>query len=208
MGSDSIIDVAFADAQAEDKDAFIAITRLTFQEHSQRLPDEFPAANSRSVEQMITAHFASRKAPPPAPFTRILSAKVGAEVIGYALLVFHYAEHDADSHDLCASVFDISLLPQHRGRGIGKRLLAECVDLMHRVGATKARADVWRGNTASAALFRSQTWRDVNETYVRRIGTPIPGGMPKAKPRLSQIVWELWPIIFTVISLGLIVFLR
>jgi ribosomal protein S18 acetylase RimI-like enzyme len=205
LGADGLTDIEFSEAQAEESDAFAAITRLTFQEHSQRLPDEFPAADSQNVERMITTHFATRKAPPPGPFTRIVSAKSGGMVIGYALLLFYFRERNADSYELCATVYDISLLPDYRGRGIGKRLLSECVATMRSVGATKAKADVWRDNTASAALFRSQAWSEVNTTFVQRIGPPIQGSMPKIKPPRLPVSRD-WGLIIFGVFLGLIAF--
>jgi ribosomal protein S18 acetylase RimI-like enzyme len=194
-----LTEIVFEPGHAADKDAFIALTRLTHQEHSQRLPDEFPVAEDTEIEKIIIGHFASSGLSKLTMFTRIIAAKDGPAVIGYAVIFFYPHQRSPDSYDVNAAIYDISLLADYRNRGIGKLLLEHCEKVMREAGATAARANVWRDNPASTALFRADGWGDVNTTFARRLAKPLQGSAPKAKLPKTQLFCQAAPVVFSFI---------
>ena len=59
-----------------------------------------------------------------------------------------------------AVVADISVTPNHRGRGVGRALLAAFEARETRVGVTSLFATIWPRNTASQSLFRAAGYSD------------------------------------------------
>lgn len=165
----------FEEARPGDRDAIRAISTITLEEHRARLPDEFPEHDESGTGPWLDFHFEPPRNRSKQFFTRLIVCRDEGAPVGHVLLLFHKTPYGTTRHDLEVSVFDISVHPDHRGRGIGPRLLAEAERVMRAAAATRVRASVWRDNPRSAAMFAANGYDAVNTTFTRRLAPPKAG---------------------------------
>ncbi len=72
------------------------------------------------------------------------------DAVGYLLGVYVFSLEHAG---LTAEIDELFVLADHRGRGIGGRLLATAESEFHRVGCTNVSLQVGRGNDAGRAFY-------------------------------------------------------
>ncbi|HEX4666588.1 MAG TPA: GNAT family N-acetyltransferase [Chthoniobacterales bacterium] len=58
-------------------------------------------------------------------------------------------------------IYHLAVAPAHHGKGIGRRLLQECVDGLHSVGITRALILVSEENAKGRAFWLRNGWEDV-----------------------------------------------
>ncbi len=122
----------------------VAIVELTAEERSRALPvliDAFSGIYRWHAKRTL------REIP------LVRAALVGSAVVGVSLLDLLTSE--------VGYVYYLAVLATHRQRGIGRRLLADALDLFARRGVRIAYAAVEKDNEASIALFRSFGFRTV-----------------------------------------------
>ncbi len=79
------------------------------------------------------------------PIYTCLVAKEGGQVCGYGCLIALFEE---------AEIANIAVAPTHRGRGIGKQLLAKMHRMAKEKGAEVALLEVRKSNAAAIALYK------------------------------------------------------
>lgn len=86
----------------------------------------------------------------------ILVAEEDGVVIGYAALFVKVPSEDDDeiAYDY-ALIRDVSVSANHRGRGLGKRLLTECEERARKAGAARLRIFVLSQNTGARRLYKN-----------------------------------------------------
>lgn len=62
-----------------------------------------------------------------------------------------------------AHIHNLAVAPDKRRAGIGRRLLAEAIDVARRHGALVVHLDVRQGNVAARALYRAMGFREVGK---------------------------------------------
>ncbi len=84
----------------------------------------------------------------------ILIAEEAGQAVGYAAVVTHMPSEDEDEIAYeYAFVRDIAVSAGHRGKGIGKQLLAHCEQLAGAAGAERLRITVLSQNEGPRALY-------------------------------------------------------
>ena len=88
-----------------------------------------------------------------APGGALLVAEAGGAVVGFASLLIRPRAEPDDSDAVHAEVAEFSVLPTHRGRGIGTALLAEAERRARAAGATSLRVRVDARNPEARRLY-------------------------------------------------------
>ena len=71
-----------------------------------------------------------------------------ARLLGYALVLFHVRGR-------VARIYSLAIDSDYRGRGLGRRLLAACLEEARKRGYSEVRLEVAAGNEAALTLYRS-----------------------------------------------------
>jgi ribosomal protein S18 acetylase RimI-like enzyme len=189
VGNTGLTDITLRDAVAADREAIVALTTLTMQEHQARLPDQFlprekpPTAwidylSNGNIDEKVV------------PFARLIVACQAEKVVGHVLMVFGFEGKEPHGCDLTCNISDISVMPDLRGKGIGRLLMARAQRVMQEEQATFVQAYVWKGNDASHKLFQHAAFTPAATIYSTRLAAPIP---PTAKadirPSAPQGSW-------------------
>ena len=108
------------------------------------------------------------------PDTILLLASVDGELIGYALVHVTPASGTwvADTWvtgDRIAELESISVLPEHRGKGIGSRLMEECHGEIDALGVTDVIIGLLPGNEGARRLYERHGYRPT-WLYLSRFG--------------------------------------
>lgn len=91
----------------------------------------------------------------------ILLAECRGELAGYAVVLSDVVQDDPDEITYAyAVVADIAVTERYRGRGLGKRLLAECERYALDAGARWLRISALAGNTRALQLYRHHGFAD------------------------------------------------
>jgi ribosomal protein S18 acetylase RimI-like enzyme len=98
------------------------------------------------------------------PDTVLLLASLDAELIGYALVHVTPASGTwvADTWvtgDRIAELESISVLPEHRGKGVGSKLLDECHREIEALGVTDVIIGLLPGNEGARRLYERHGYR-------------------------------------------------
>jgi len=100
---------------------------------------------------------------------RVLVAEQGSAVVGFVavLAAQRFTELD-EPPGTYALVTDLVVLPSHRGRGIGARLLREAEAFVRAAGATELRIGVLADNVAARQLYLGAGFAPHVEVLVKR----------------------------------------
>ena len=91
------------------------------------------------------------------PQALVLLAFSGADVVGIATCFFGFSTFSA--HPLL-NVHDLAVLPDFRGRGIGRALLVAAEGLARARGCTKLTLEVREDNARARGLYHERGFRD------------------------------------------------
>ncbi len=111
----------------------------------------------------------------------VIVAMDGGRIVGYANPVVDGGE---------AWIGGVGVVPGHRGRGIGERLMLAAEDFSRRQGAETSILEVIQGNIRAHELYRRLGYEDVR-TYVCAEGKPMQFAGYGVRPRKTTSVDEL-----------------
>jgi ribosomal protein S18 acetylase RimI-like enzyme len=133
-------------AAGDDLDAVLEIGHRTW-------PGTFePIAGPEYVEMGLAKWWTPDAAIPAIRAGRTLVAEVGGEVVGMAV----YGTHDAD-----LVLWKLYVLPEHHGRGVGRRLLAAVLARAAELGHPSLSVSVVEGNDRALRFYARHGFREV-----------------------------------------------
>lgn len=94
--------------------------------------------------------------------------RAGGEMVGYAVMMMVLDE---------AQLLNITVLPEHRRRGLGSELLTYLFDVARRYGGVRMLLEVRPGNASGLALYRRFLFSEIGR---RRAYYPAEGGREDA----------------------------
>lgn len=139
----------------------LALSRLTLEEHLVRQPFAFaPDMHESSFEPGLLQSFHDEAGTDLTKSREILAAFDGDSFLGYVW--FRGSNERGAWAEII--IFDIAVMPEWRGQGIGRALAKAVVDLARAKDTTNLTAHVWAGNTASARMFAGLGFTSQKET--------------------------------------------
>jgi GNAT superfamily N-acetyltransferase len=190
LGDQGLSDITFRDAIPSDREAIVALTTLTMQEHQARLPDQFLPREAPPTA-WLNYLFSGQVDEKAVPFARLIVACLDDRVVGHVLLVFSFSNKSEDSRDLSCHINDISVVPDLRGKGIGTQLMRRVREVTGEEQATRVEGHVWRGNDASHKLFQGADFMPNATVYSQRLRPPmkLTGAGGATRPSHKQSSW-------------------
>jgi ribosomal protein S18 acetylase RimI-like enzyme len=174
---------------------------MTFDEHSQRQPDVFMAEDKTSTGTILDSHFTHATKNASRPLSLVLVCRAGAQLVGYVVVLCSDEARGKTQYDRRGWVFDLSLRPEFRDRGLGSALMRQATQWAVQNGVTVLGGQVWAGNDSSAAMFRKQGYEAIFTSFRKRLQPPINEPMPTSLPRRTG--WRNWIAELTVAILFL-----
>jgi len=83
----------------------------------------------------------------------LLAAKIGNKPIGFAYGTI-FRDYPIEVSELTASINDLYVLPEFRGKGIGKKLIVESLNRLKTEGVKSVRLTVLTNNEAALKLYK------------------------------------------------------
>ncbi|MFO0691733.1 MAG: GNAT family N-acetyltransferase [Myxococcota bacterium] len=101
---------------------------------------------------------------------RLFVAEVDGRVVGFAAVLGRVEPEAPDQEQAAhAYVSDLVVLPAHRSRGLGRRLLEQAEALARTVGTTRLEIGVLAKNPDAARLYRDFGFSDFRITLTKRL---------------------------------------
>lgn len=142
------MDVRFRLAALDDYDGFARVAREVHEYHVTAVPTVF-----RSVDAVMSEEdFAQLVMGADAD---VIVAEVNGEIAGYAVLSHRRAARDIQVPRAFAYIENFGVAEAHRREGIGRRLIAACVERAKEQGATSLELDCWEANREAIAFYTS-----------------------------------------------------
>jgi len=104
-------------------------------------------AKQRWIDYMVKAYMEDPES--------ILLAEDEGVIIGFIASRSYDPPLKLKGFDRYAAITDLYVLPEYRGRGIGRMLMERCLSRLKSRGFTKVRLSVWVGNRKAIRLYRS-----------------------------------------------------
>jgi diamine N-acetyltransferase len=123
----------------------LVIFMRDFYEH-EALDFSDPAAR-RALQMVIANPF----------YGRVFLLELDSEKVGYAVLTFGFS---LEFHGRDAFVDELCICESHRGRGIGKQVLAFLAEVCRAEGIAALHLEVERANTIAQEVYRKQGFKD------------------------------------------------
>ena len=102
---------------------------------------------------------------------QILVAEIDSDVVGFAAVQGRVEPEAPDEEQAPHSyVSDLVVLPDHRGRGIGRKLLEHAETLARSAGAASLQISVLSRNESAARLYRNFGFGDFRIHLTKRLG--------------------------------------
>ncbi|MGB7260746.1 MAG: GNAT family N-acetyltransferase [Albidovulum sp.] len=156
--------ITITPARAELKDEIKRLTAQTYEEHRQRQPFAFPKNYVQEIEfGLIDAAFRSDTSAELAESPLVFAAHLGDQFLGYVRLN-SFARKDRPTQP-SVTISDIYVVPEHRGKHVGRALLAHVQNLCRERDWDNLMAQVWSGNAASASLFKAAGFSEQYRSY-------------------------------------------
>ncbi len=184
MGQDRVSEATIRLADERDLEAMLAISLITHREHADIFPHVFPQSDETGTAPHLRQAVLGIVDGFPLKLARAQVAQIGNQVVGfiaYAAVIHPFGEK---RHAITGHVADISVAPEHRGHGLGTRLLAEAIADMKAHKINSIAAEIRIGNTASERAFTAAGFLPINRAYRLVLSDPVEGPMPAppAKP--------------------------
>ena len=183
MGESGLSEIRFEFAKKQHLAEIKAISKRTYRDHSIRNPDAFAKEYATlPLEPMLIKSFSKN-----GKSDSIIVALDGETVVGHIIFIIYDLPSEAEQNiEKIASIGDISILPDYRGQGIGKKALQFLIPILNNRGVTRVDAQIWAGNTRSERLFESAGFIDAYREVRLRLNDPLP--LPKKLYRM----WAKW----------------
>lgn len=115
----------------------------------------------------------------PRPYAEVLVAEVNGEVVGFALFFFNYSTFRAQPGMFLEDLF---VLPDHRGKGLGKALLGELARLAVERGCGRVEWSVLNWNEPAIRFYQSLGAEPMRDwTIFRLSGQALVGASEKGR---------------------------
>lgn len=185
-------DVIIRPCVEDDIEALAEISRITYNEHATRNKNDFPhdQENTSAAYLWASVTEAAGDANSQALYTT-LAAEVSSKIVGFVCFSIYPAAFGKERQLLIAYITDISIHPDHRGKGIGKKLMAEMKSFCEGLGVTNISAFIWQGNTASEALFKAAGFDEKGKSVDLRLAEPKPGAYVPPEPHGLRKTWDI-----------------
>ena len=126
-------------------------------------------ARLRPGESMADGHWSTIVTRCAEANGQVLVAEQGSAVVGFVAVLAAQPFTELDEPPgTYALVTDLVVLPSHRGRGIGARLLQEAEAFVRAAGATELRIGVLADNIAARQLYLRAGFAPHVEVFVKR----------------------------------------
>jgi L-amino acid N-acyltransferase YncA len=152
LGAGGLSDVTFRDAEVRDLPRILELTAVTWEPHRDHHPDDFNTASWAETVERLKSRFDSTTSPEYPAITLI--AEADSELLGYISAIRISQRKGGDLYEHTSHIDDIFVVPQHRRKGIGRRLIARMKERLLAEGVSNVRATVWSFNSESRALFQ------------------------------------------------------
>ena len=183
MGEGGLSEIRFEFAKKQHLDEIKAISKQTYREHSIRNPDAFAKEyTTLPLEPMLVKSFNKN-----GESDSIIVALDGEIVVGHIIfIIYDHPSETKQNIEKIASIGDISIHPDYRGQGLGKKALQFLIPILNSRGVTRVDAQIWAGNTRSESLFKSASFIDAYREVRLRLNDPQP------LPKKSFRMWAKW----------------
>lgn len=182
------------------------LCQQTFDEHRERQPFAF-AENSYDVmiKPLIDQAFRSPEGFPLRHSPVIFAAMQADEMVGY----IHISRWASDLGTTAyVNIDDIHVVKNHRGNGVGEKLLNHVRALADECDWHNLTATIWAGNAASHDLFARCGFAPSNVTMRYGSDRPATDLPPKPKQEYGQIAFIGLLLLLTTVLLALIFIYR
>ena len=184
-------------ATPDDLARLATLSRTTQTEHASRLPDIFDAEDT-PVSVDAYSNIVKGKID-----GAVLVAESDGQIVGHAGFYLMPMPATTDRHHITATVLDVSIAEGYRGQGIGRQLLDKLKSAAKDRGATDMRAQVWRGNTVSEALFDKVGFDRVFTEFRQQFEPSRAGAFDKVRNRRPTLLSWLWLVIGALVVIGM-----
>jgi ribosomal protein S18 acetylase RimI-like enzyme len=100
----------------------------------------------------------------------VFVAVVGVAVVGFVCVLANVPRSDPDDSDAShAFIGEVSVLPSHRGKGVGEALVEHATRHCEERGASNVRLMVLAENSGARRLYQRLGFRDAVVTMIRRL---------------------------------------
>ncbi len=159
--------VTVRDAVPADRDALLAMT-AALQDHERQIN-----ANRRPGTDMADSHLALLERLVARHEGRLLVAEADGRPVGMLVCFVDEAESYIVASDRrFGYVSDLFVTPQTRGRGVGRRLLAEAERHFRALGLVQIQIGTLANNTAARAAYEAWGFRPYELTLEKRLAAP------------------------------------
>ncbi|GAB1362246.1 hypothetical protein MASR1M32_14820 [Rhodobacter sp.] len=176
-----------------DLAAILELNRATQAEHEHRLPDWFIHRETTALQQVFRKLLTEGVSQAEGQEVFVLVADLDGQVQGHVLCHCGPPAQTAGLQDRYGSIWDISVRAEAQRQRVGQRLLDAAISRMRETGCTVIRAEVWRGNIASAALFDSRRFDAAYIEYRLRLSVRVMGMVQPVT--LLQKLHRNWPVL-------------
>jgi AraC family transcriptional regulator of adaptative response/methylated-DNA-[protein]-cysteine methyltransferase len=133
------VSAKFGPATREDLPQLVALLGVLFSQEAEFVPDD--AKQTRALEKILSDESVGR----------IHVARDGGKVVALASLLYSISTAEGG---LCASFEDFVVLPDYRGKGVGKALLQYVIAEAKKLGVLRLMLLTDRENDRAQALYR------------------------------------------------------
>jgi diamine N-acetyltransferase len=139
-------------AEATDLETLVVFMR-DFNEH-EKIPFNEQAVR-RALQQLLAEPLLGR----------VFLLEQEAEKVGYVVLTFGFS---LEFHGRDAFIDELYVIPNYRGRGVGKQALDAVIELCRKEGIAALHLEVERANTIAQEVYRKQGFKDHDRYLLTR----------------------------------------
>lgn len=186
--------VSVRPVKKNDRDAILALSKITLEEHRARFPDRFKGEDA--VERYLDDLFGGKIR------GIALVAEHAGQVIGWTAFSQIEIPATGNDHDVLGLIVDLTVAESKRNRGVGSALIGELVERAKATGITLLFGEVWMGASSSGVLSRAGIL-PVRTVHERRLAEARKGPPKAGRPK--RIADRILPLL-TIILVGILMF--